>query len=90
LVIATAVGRFLGSIVFGDFDPGVSLRSTPGRGPQPSISAGVEDFMLAAAPRALAPGTQYKKFCKVREAARQRADSAERFEMLDNFGIKNR
>jgi hypothetical protein len=77
LVIATAVGRFLGSIVFGDFDPGVSLRSTPG-------------FMLAAAPRALAPGTQYKKFCKVREAARQRADSAERFEMLDNFGIKNR
>jgi hypothetical protein len=39
LVIATAVGRSAGSIVFGDFDPGVSLRFTPG-------------FMLAAASRA--------------------------------------
>jgi hypothetical protein len=32
-------GRFAGSIVFDDFDPGVSLRFTPG-------------FMLAAASRA--------------------------------------
>jgi hypothetical protein len=40
LVIANAVGRFAGSIILGDFDPGVSLRSTPG-------------FMLSAASRAL-------------------------------------
>ena len=32
--------------------PGVSLRFTSGRGPRPSISAGVRDFMLSAAPRA--------------------------------------
>jgi hypothetical protein len=38
--------------------PGVSLRSTPGRGPQPSISAGVEDFMPSAAPRPFNWGTR--------------------------------
>jgi hypothetical protein len=63
----TAIGRFAGSIVFDDFGPGVSLRSTPG-------------FMLAAAPRAHlhyslihwrseTPGTQHKKICKARDAA---------------------
>ncbi len=30
-------------------DPGVPLRFTPGRGPQPSISAGVQDFTLSPA-----------------------------------------
>ncbi len=34
-----AIGRFAGSIVFDDIDPGVSLRFTPG-------------YMLSAAPRA--------------------------------------
>jgi hypothetical protein len=38
LVVATSIGRFAGSIVFSDFDPGVALRFTPG-------------FMPAAAPR---------------------------------------
>ena len=47
-----AVARFAGyaSYVNG---PGVPLRSTPGRGPQPSISAGVLDFTLSPALRAL-------------------------------------
>ena len=40
--------RFAGSIVIGGFDPGADA---PSRGPQPSISAGVEDFMLASASR---------------------------------------
>ena len=31
---------------FNALDPGVPLRSTPGRGSRPSISAGVRDFML--------------------------------------------
>ena len=35
-----------GLLPFYSNDPGVPLRSTPGRGPQPSISAGVRDFML--------------------------------------------
>ena len=39
-------------LVLLDQVPGVSLRSTPGRGPQPGIPAGVRDFMLPAAPRA--------------------------------------
>jgi hypothetical protein len=47
---ATAVAHFAGwesnTII-----PGVSLRSTPGRGPRPSISAGVRDFMLTPATR---------------------------------------
>src|SRR5213078_4247395 len=30
---------------------GFRIRSTPGRGPRPSISAGVRDFMLSPAPR---------------------------------------
>ena len=34
-------------------DPRVPLRSTRGRGPRPSISAGVLDFMLTPAPRVL-------------------------------------
>jgi hypothetical protein len=39
--------------IFNDRRPGVSLRSTPGRGPQPSSSAGVRDFMLPPATRVL-------------------------------------
>jgi hypothetical protein len=37
--------------VFNYLGPGVPLRSTPGRGPRPSISAGVLDFMLPPAAR---------------------------------------
>src|SRR5258708_3508553 len=38
------VARFAGFASYTG-DPGVPLRSTPGRGPRPSISAGVLDFM---------------------------------------------
>ena len=39
-------------LVFKPCELGVPLRSTPGRGPRPSISAGVRDFMLSPAPQA--------------------------------------
>src|SRR5262249_12267932 len=44
-----AVARLAGFSLNYGFDPGAYA---PGRGPQPSISAGVEDFMLSPAPPA--------------------------------------
>ena len=41
------VGRSAGCDHFPPQFLGFRGRSTPGRGPQPSISAGVEDFMLS-------------------------------------------
>jgi len=45
------VARSAGSLSLTIRIPGVPLRFTPGRGPQPSISAGVEVSMLPCAPR---------------------------------------
>jgi radical SAM superfamily enzyme YgiQ (UPF0313 family) len=55
--LITAIARFAGSIVIRGFDPGACA---PGRGPQPSISAGVEGFMLASAPRTHPIATEKK------------------------------
>jgi hypothetical protein len=46
-----SAARAAGSFVWSGLVPGVLLRFTPGRGPQPSISAGVEVFMPSPAPR---------------------------------------
>ena len=50
MLSGTAITRFAGSITFLVCDLGLTPQ---GRGPQPSISAGVEDFMLTSAPRTL-------------------------------------